>query len=116
MLEVRNMIACDAISAEEPYTLTSVRFAWSRPPSEFALWCDIGNPSERAFSVQLQVYRLKELVFTSDEELVLSGLEGFQKYYRFVAGALQVKTYAFRLLLNGVPARTLVLDFGAREA
>ena len=74
------------------------------------------NPSEREFSVQLQVYRLNELEFASDEELILSGLDRFQKYYRFVAGSLQAKTYAFRLLLNGVPARTLILDFGAKEA
>jgi hypothetical protein len=114
-LHVRNLVACNAISRTEPFTLNRVRVRWPRPPRQFAIWVEVINPAERDFTVRVQVYRGQHLIHETAEELVLEGCDRMEFAYRFASKRLESKSYKLAVLLNGVPSRTMFVDFGAKD-
>lgn len=117
-MNVSNLAACDGIveDATGLCTLVRVRGEWSQPPSTFAVWLELQNPSERAFTLRLEIWRGKEFVGETEDELVLAGVVRAQRWRQFSIQNLQPKTYKVVVLIDDQQARILTLDFGAKGA
>lgn len=114
-LMVRNAVPCERLVWTDFFTLERVRFAWSEPPEKLFLWVEVINPAEREAEISVQVFRRTTLIQETGEELLLGNSRRFEVDIELTAGDLDRKTYTIRVLLNGVAAHALTLDFGAKE-
>lgn len=111
-----NAVVCDRVSDAQPYDLYRVEYRWSKPPKTLAIWVEISNPAERSFTIGLALYRGRSFVGDTSEELILEGRSTWEGHWEFAtASGLQAKAYSFVVLLEGVPARTIPVDFGHPE-
>lgn len=115
-ITIPNAVACDAVAGSEPLDLIGVGSYWRTPPGQFAVWIEIVNPAERAFTVGLEMYRGSDFLGETEEELVLAGKSHWHGWFAFHgATGFQPKTYHVVVLLDGTPSRTIKLDFGHPE-
>jgi hypothetical protein len=113
---VLNAVLCENILGTEGYSLVNVGLRWHEPPPTLGIWIELSNLSEHPFTVSVQIWRGRELLDQSEEELVLEGKSYWQSRFLFEGTrVLERKTYSFVVLLNGVPRHTIVADFGAVE-
>lgn len=113
---ILNAVACDSVAGSDPLDLLGVGSFWRNPPEEFAVWLEIINPSERTFTIGLEVYRGSDFMGETAEELVLPGRPHWQGWFGFHgASGFLPKTYHVVVLLDGTPCRTIKLDFGHPE-
>lgn len=115
-ITILNAVASNGVTDGEPKDLLGVGFRWRVPPDQFAVWIELYNPTERAFSINLQIQRGRDFVGESGDELVLAGGSYWQGVYRWRKGAgFQAKTYNVHTVVDGVPVRLVPLDFGHPE-
>lgn len=110
---VRSVVPCESISWDEFFSLNNVRYAWPEPPMTVSLWIEILNPAERELTLEVQLYRRGLLVRESTEELILGTDRRYEADVELVVGDLERKSYTVRVVLNGVAAQMISLDFGA---
>lgn len=72
-ITVVNAVVCNRAEGHERYTLHGVGSKWSEPPSQLAVWIELHNPAERAFSVGVSLWRGQRFIDESPGELVLKG-------------------------------------------
>jgi hypothetical protein len=114
---VLNAVLCERILGAERYSLINVGLRWPWPPSTLGVWIELTNLSEQPFTVSEQIWRGREFLDQSEEELVLEGKSYWQSRFMFEGTqVLERKSYSFVVLLNGVPCHTIVADFGAVES
>lgn len=110
---VRSVVPCEAVSWDGFFTLKKVRYAWPEPPMLVSLWNEILNPAERELTLEVQLFRRDALVRESAEELILGTDRRYEVDVELVVGDLERKSYTVRVVLNGVEAQLISLDFGA---
>lgn len=113
-VSVLNTVVCEQIRVGRRVTLVDVGPKWSSPPTNLAVWIELHNPSERDFSVAVQVWRGRNLLDESPTELVLAGQPHWQTFFQWESlHDFKRKTYTFVVLVDDVRARTIMVDFGA---
>lgn len=113
-ITVLNAVACEKIRVGRRITLVDVGPRWSHPPSSLGLWIELSNPSERAFQVEVQIWRGKLMLDESPTELVLAGQAHWQAVFQWETMAeYERKTYTIVVLVDGLMSRTITVDFGA---
>lgn len=114
---VLNAVLCDRLSVNGRANLEGAGSKWSHPPGRICLWVELENLPEAAFGISVRVRRGRWVISETHTELVLAGQSYWQTgFERDDLTELEPKTYAFTVLVNGVPARTIVADFGAKES
>ena len=114
-LTVVSAVCCENVSATWPYTLERVRFRWASPPDEFCVWVQVQNLSEKSFTWRFEVTRVSDLVYASEDELILSGSTRVERFARFQGADLEAKTYRLNVVLNDVVASSFLIDLGSKE-
>lgn len=115
-LRIVAAVCCEEVAPPWPLTLKGVQFRWKSPPVQFCIWVQVQNQSERPFSMRFELSRASELVYQSEDELILDGLSRVERFVRVSAEELGQKTYRVDIVLNDVAAHRLMVDFGSKES
>lgn len=112
---VINAVLCDHLEIRDRAILAGAGSKWTQPPPRICLWIEIENLSDAEFGLAAQIRRGTRLIEETHTELVLAGESYWQTGFEWEGlEGFQPKTYHFVVLVNGMPARTIVADFGAR--
>jgi hypothetical protein len=112
---VINAVLCDRININGCANLEGAGSKWPSPPARICLWVEIENLPKAEFQVAAQVRRGARLIDETYTELVLAGKPYWQMGFEWEdLEGFQPKTYTFTVLVNGLPARTMIADFGAK--
>jgi len=112
---VINAVLCDRLNISGRANVLGAGSKWPSPPARICLWVEIENLSEVEFAVSAQIRRGARLIDETHAELVLAGESYWQTGFEWEdLEEFQPKTYSFTVLVDGLPARTIVADFGAR--
>ncbi|MCZ7606433.1 MAG: hypothetical protein M5U25_10235 [Planctomycetota bacterium] len=117
MLKLVTAVVCESASEAAPYTLIRVRKRWRTPPAELCVYLEVLNATGEPYDVAAQIRRKSTIVAAFETELVLMSKRDLDEVILTLPlEGLEPRTYGINLLLNGVVADTLWVDFGHPEA
>jgi hypothetical protein len=80
---ILNAVLCERVLGSSRYSLINVGSRWRRPPASVAVWVELANLSERPFDLSVEIWRGRQFIDASHEELVLQGQGYWQTWCLF---------------------------------
>jgi hypothetical protein len=117
MLKLVAAIVCESASELPPYTLVGVRKRWASPPNEICVYLEVFNFTGDPYEATARIRRRSVEVASFESELVLmTRRDRDEIILALPLDDFEPKSYSIDVLLDGVVADTIWVDFGHTKA